>query len=267
MAEGAYELLALGMRYVFVLIGLLILWRAFRWIRRDAKNYQKEMRSLPDAGLVGEMVDLRTGRAQPLPRDGTIGASRECDIRVKGAGVKHTHALFAFEEGKGLKITPSRGARVLLSGAPVKGSGHALHGTQLQVGDAMLRVRLFAGLNVPFPAAYPQDAPDIPLDNFYSYDDQAEADVSPALPFPAPGFAQAEDQAPFSFPGGESAPPADPGYEGNYTDDGQMTWQYAYSLEELRRAQADLDAAQNDADEALPYQSPIPRRRRRQRHG
>ena len=32
MSDQAYELLALLMRYVFVLIGLLIVWRAFRWM-------------------------------------------------------------------------------------------------------------------------------------------------------------------------------------------------------------------------------------------
>jgi len=257
VAEGAYELLALAMRYVFVLIGALMLWRAFRWMRRDARQYQRDMRTLPDAGLVGEMVDLQTGRAQPLPREGTIGSSRECDIRIKGTGVLRNHALFAFEEGKGLRVTPQRGAQVLLSGTPVKGYAHALHGTQLQLGDAVLRVRLFAGLDVPFAAAYQMEAPDIPLENFYSYEDGADA--APSLPFPAPGF---EDGAAADFPPAEEPLP---GYEGNYTDDGQMTWQYAYSLEELRRAQAEM-SAQEEEEGALPYESPVPRRRRRRKH-
>ena len=66
MAGEAYEILALLMRYVFVLIGALVLLRAYRWMRRDARNYRREMRTLPDAGLVGEIVDLRTGKSQPL---------------------------------------------------------------------------------------------------------------------------------------------------------------------------------------------------------
>lgn len=263
MAESTYELLALSMRYVFVLIGLLMLWRAFRWMRRDARQYQRDMRTLPDAGLVGEMVDLQTGKAQPLPREGTIGSSRECDIRVKAPGVARSHALFAFEEGKGLKITPQRGNPVFLSGAAIRASGYALHGTQLQVGDAVLRVRLFAGLNVPFPAAYQPEAPDIPLDE-YGFSDDGE---SPSLPFPAPGFEEAAWEAPDTET--DYSAPADTGYEGHYTEDGQMTWQYAYSLEELRQAQQALEQAQpEEAEEegALPYESPVsPRRRRRSR--
>ena len=54
-----------------------------------------------------------------------------------------------------------------------------------------------------------------------------------------------------------------------------MTWQYAYSLEDLRKAQEEAARQQSESlktdleeDEALPYESPVPRRRRRSdRHG
>ena len=219
------------------------------------------MRALPDAGLVGEVVDLRTGQAQPLPREGTIGSSRECDIRVKDTGVKRNHALFTFEDGKGMHIVPRLGARVLLNGREIGGSGYALHGTRLQLGNAELRVRLFAGLNVPFYPAWQQEAPDVTLENFSFVEEAAPA----PLPFPAPGFDAAE-----TAEDGADGFPQPGAYDGGYTDDGQMTWQYAYSLEELRQAQEALkQSADNpEEDEALPYESPVPRRRRRSdRHG
>ena len=266
MADSAYELLALAMRYVFVLAGALLLWRAFRWMRRDARQYQRDMRALPDAGLVGEVVDLRTGQAQPLPREGTIGSSRECDIRVKDTGVKRNHALFTFEDGKGLRIVPRLGARVLLNGREIGGSGYALHGTRLQLGGAELRVRLFAGLNVPFYPAWQQEAPDVTLENFSFVEEAAPA----PLPFPAPGFDAAE-----TAEDGADGFPQPGAYDGGYTDDGQMTWQYAYSLEDLRKAQEEAAQMQSESlkadleeGEALPYESPVPRRRRRsERHG
>ena len=292
MASEAYELLALLMRYVFVLIGALVLWRAYRWMRRDARNYRREMRALPDAGLVGEIVDLKTGRSQPLPREGDMGTSRECDIRVKGNGVLRHHCRFAFEEGKGMLITPSRRGKVFMGGQKMAGPGHALHGTQLQLGDAQLRVRLFAGLKVPQPAAFQTDG---------SLFDTAPGAGDALLPetddFSAFSFAEKEETlSPFDFPDdplgapapqaplppsppasyGEQPPmpPAVPyppqDYEGNYTEDGQMTWQYAYSLEELYRAEAEMNrqaaaADSEENDEALPYESPIPRRKRRSR--
>lgn len=277
MASGAYELLALFMRYVFVLIGLLVLLRAFRWMRRDARNYRREMRALPDAGLVGEIVDLRTGKSQPLPREGDMGASRECDIHVKGPGVLRHHLRFAFEEGKGVLVTPARRGRTLLGGRELRSPGYALHGTQLQLGQATLRVRLFAGLKVPQPVPFQEDAavPDPAL--VASLSPEAEEPVFPAGPdlsspfeFPDPAAREAEEAAP--WPGSASVPPVPaPDYEGHYTDDGQMTWQYAYSLEDLYRAQAAADPAENsgdddaEADGAVPYQSPVPRRRRRNR--
>lgn len=249
MDSEAYELLALLMRYVFVAIGAIILWRAYRWMRRDARQYKKEMRSLPDAGLVGEIVNLRTGKSQPLPREGVIGSSRACDIRIKENGVARRHALFAFEDGKGLRITPHLGNHLFMEGVELKGPAHALHGTQLQLGDAVLRVRLFAGLKMPHPMQFQADA----LDGAEPQTAEAwENDTVPS-PFEAvPQFAQedhAEDDASF--------------YQGAYTEDGQMTWDYAYSLEELEQAQQNQENEEND--EGLPYASPVPRRGRRRR--
>lgn len=247
------------MRYVFVFIGLMIVWRSLRWLRRDARAYRKELRSLPDAGLVGEMVNLNTGEAQPLPREGVIGSSRECDIRLKGQGVMRNHARFEFVDGKGLKIIPLRRAATLLNGTPLHGSaGYALHGTQLQAGAVPLRVRLFAGLKVPYPVAYPE--PDA---------------VWAAGANPPTWDGQEEEEAEEGYPslGYEAAMPDTPYYDGNYTQDGQMTWQYAYSLDELNDAmeqdpwqKMQPDGQVPEAQEETYSAPPAKRRRRRDRH-
>ena len=275
MSGEAYELLALLMRYVFVAIGALIAWRSFCWMQRDARAYRREMRSLPDAGLVGEIVNLATGQSQPLPREGTIGSSRECDIRIKDSGARRQHARFEFEEGKGLKIIPARHSGMLLSGVELNVPGYALHGTQLQVGNTVLRVRLFAGLKVPQPAAYPE--PDAVLASGL-YMEPWEGDQEQAQGFPefsqVAGTQEGEEYMPYStssVPQGVTADPAS--YEGGYTEDGQMTWQYAYSLDELHSAMQNQQGRQTqpadeipDAEEnRIPYQSPVPRRKRRSR--
>ena len=308
MSSSAYEILSMLMRYLFVLIGVLIVFRAYRWLRRDARAYRREMRALPDAGLVGEIVDLNTGEAQPLPREGTIGSARECDIRVKDPGALRVHARFAFEEGRGLQVTPLRQAKMLLGGEPLNAPRHALHGTQLQIGDTLLRVRLFAGLNVPMVPAFPADPnpDDVPdpdfdwnqgdtiVDDFHSFlppnadpnpDDVPDPAVDwnqgdtinymPPASFPLPGVeADQADENPgwenasFVRQQVQPAPGSVPGYDGGYTEDGQMTWQYAYSLEDLYRAQAAQASQQQppDGEEAFPpYHEPPPRRRRRSR--
>ena len=266
MSTQAYELISLLMRYVFVLIGLMIVWRSYRWLRRDARAYRKEMRALPDAGLVGEMVNLATGEAQPLPREGVIGSSRECDIRLKGPGIERNHARFEFEDGKGLKVIPLRRASVLLNGTALHGPGYALHGTQLAMSGIPLRVRLFAGLKVPYPAPYPEQ--DSAL--------ETEGNERPEE-WDGPQEAETEEGA-YPYTGYEGVMPDSQAYDGHYTEDGQMTWQYAYSLDELheameqeameqepwRQMQSTGQVPDRDENEAGAQQPQ--RRRRRDRH-
>ena len=236
MQGDAYELLALFMRYIFVLIGILILWRAFRWLWRDARAYKKEMRSLPDAGLIGEIVELSTGKRQPLPREGMMGSSRFCDIRVKGAGVKRCHALFALEEGKGLQIVPQRGSKVLMAGVMLNGPAHALHGTELQLGETALRVRLFAGLKVPHPSQFQMDQP------VYEQEEDAPwADLMESAPQPFEGYPPPARQAP------------------------EMAWEEApaYAPPVSQPPPMPAQPAWEEEDEGIPYASPLPQRRRR----
>ena len=258
MSPQAYELISMLMRYVFVIIGLMIVWRSFRWLRRDARAYRKELRSLPDAGLVGEMVNLATGEAQPLPREGMIGSSGECDIHLKGPGIQRNHARFEFEDGKGLRIIPLRRASMLLNGNALRGPGYALHGTQLQAGGIPLRVRLFAGLKVPYPVAYPEP------------DAVWNAGGNPGLRQEA---ADTEDEEAYLPEGYEAYMPAHSDYDGNYTEDGQMTWQYAYSMDELKNALEGEDLRQDQAsgqaawnEEDASFTPPRTRHRRRDRH-
>ena len=157
MAGSGYEIFALFMRYVFVALGALILLRAFLWLRKDAGAYRREIRNLPDAGLVGEMVDMQTGSRYPLPREGVLGSGRSCDVRIRGAMVDKKALRFLFVDGKGLAVTPMGAQPVGLDGHGVRGTGYALHGTQMEVGGAVLRIRLFAGLNVPRRVLYDED--------------------------------------------------------------------------------------------------------------
>lgn len=252
MSGELYEVISMLMRYVFVFLGVLILFRAYRWLRRDARRYQREMKSLPDAGLVGEIVDLQRMESQPLPREGTIGSGRDCDIRLKYPGVKRCHALFAFEEGKGIRIAPRHRHLLFMEGIEVGSAGYALHGTQLQIGDAMIRVRLFAGLNVPHPAQFAQEIPS-------AYESFAETEEETPL-------------APFEMPYGygldvsyQDETQENMGYAGEYNDSGEMTWQFAaYPLDELRKAQQEM--MNDEEEEGIAYQSPLPRRRRGDRH-
>ena len=153
MNGSAYQLLALGVRYLFIAILAVVVLRAGLSLLGEHNRRKKRLRSLPDAGMVGEMRDLNSDSSYPLPREGVLGSGRGCDIRLPG--LRRRHANFAFVDGKGLLITPChhRGA-LLLDGQDVRRGGYALHGACLQAGNYQLRIRLFAGLKAPRRAQY-----------------------------------------------------------------------------------------------------------------
>ncbi len=149
MEAGTYEIISLLMRYVFLLLGVLILLRSFRWLRKDQRYYRSELRRFPDAGRVGEMVDMDTDQIFPLPREGTIGCARSADIRLSVLNRKRRMINFSFNDGKGLLLEPLCRGGIFLDGSPLTRPAHALHGSVLQIGNTYLRVRFFAGLSVP----------------------------------------------------------------------------------------------------------------------
>lgn len=169
LAPELYELIAMGMRYWFVLLALLIALYCWRWLRADRKDYLDALALLPDAGLVGELVDLYTGENFPLNREGTLGSARSCDIRI--LGLHKREAVFEFEDGKGVKVIPLRSAqKFMLDGVSAPKGGHALHGTRIAIGERLFRVRLFAGLDVPDRIA--------PISQDIIYPDQPEVTYS-----------------------------------------------------------------------------------------
>ena len=234
MASEGYELLALFMRYVFVALGALIVWHAFRWMRKDAKAYKRQMKRLPDAGLVGEIVNLNTGERLPLPREGVMGAARSCDVRVKGSGVARKHVLFSFEEGKGLCMTPFGRRRFVMEETEMAGPAYALHGTVVCLGDVPLRVRLFAGIDAPHPMAYEPDEAAFEEEFPEAWEDDA------GVPYADHPFSDELD--PFGGGTGGVYPPA-----------GAMPYQFPE------------DAEEDDGEQMPMYQSPLTKRHRRRR--
>lgn len=163
MQENVYEIISLGARYWFAFLGALIVWRAFRWLRKDRKAKHSRLKNLPDAGMIGEMVVLQgsdqlpEGTLLPVPRAGVLGYVRSCDIVVPVEGVSRKHLDFVFQPGKGLLLFPLRGAccmadEVELTHRSASKKYPMVHGSILRVGDAVLRLRLFAGLDTEYRA-------------------------------------------------------------------------------------------------------------------
>ena len=181
MPEEVYEVIALGARYWFALLGVLIVWRAFSWLRKDRRAKHRRLKRLPDAGFIGEWVvllgsdELPEGSAIPVPWEGVMGFLRTCDVVVPVPGVANQHLDFSFRNGKGLVVTPLRGRDCIVDGVTLTHRTRTArcplhHGSRLQLGDAILRLRLFAGLETdrraslqPDMACEPLPFPDDPV--------------------------------------------------------------------------------------------------------
>lgn len=158
MPEEIYEVVSLGMRYWFVFLGVMIVLRAFRWLMKDRQARHQRLRQVPDAGLIGEMAVLRgsdelpEGTMIPMPYEGTLGYVRTADVVVPVEGVARQHLDFSFQPHLGLLVYPRGKRTCAVDGAVLHGRRQArrrpmLHGSTLAVGDAVLQLRLFAGLD------------------------------------------------------------------------------------------------------------------------
>lgn len=160
-----YELLALAMRYFFTALGVMIVWRAFAWLRKDRRQKHRRLRQLPDAGTIGIFTveqgskHLKPGEILSVPHEGVLGYLRTCDVVVPVEDVATMHLDFTFVNGQGLYIYPRRGCEALVDGVPLVSRRDSRlypmqHGSVLEIGQAVLRLGVFAGLTV-------QDAPQL----------------------------------------------------------------------------------------------------------
>lgn len=191
VSPEVFTVLSLGARYLFALMGLLIVARAFLWLASDRRGYRERLRNMPGSGLIGELVVISGGGALdegtffPVPREGTLGAVRSCDLVIPCPGVHRVHLDFAWRDGEGLVIRPRSGCTAAVNRTPVQyGSSEAapslVHGSFLQVGSVLLRLRVYAALDhsagefsfdapssvppessrIPVPEQFPQPFPD-----------------------------------------------------------------------------------------------------------
>ncbi|MBQ9212096.1 MAG: FHA domain-containing protein [Clostridia bacterium] len=162
MSEELYEVLSLSSRYLFTLLGVLIVLRAFFWLLSDRAEKRRRLKKLPFSGMIGEFVvladggDLHAGDHISIPWEGVLGSVRSCDVYVPGQEVRRQHLSFAFDPDQGLVLSPFRGCEALVNGESMNHRSLSLrHGSLLQVGNVLMRLRLFAGLdaNAGFDAA------------------------------------------------------------------------------------------------------------------
>lgn len=143
MSQNLYELIALGARYLFAALMLLIVIRAWRITLVDSRRAASLRRMSPETGVIGELVvtqgdeKARRGMRYPVIREGMIGSSRRADIRIRHSSVRRTHAYFQLTDD-GLSVRTHAGAPMRdRVGRPVK-SLMMLDGARFELGKVRL---------------------------------------------------------------------------------------------------------------------------------
>ena len=155
MSRGLYELVALGARYAFAALMVLIVLRAWRLTLIDSRRAAALRRLSPQTGLSGELLVLegdekaRRGMRYPVIREGMIGSSRRADVRIRHSSVRRKHAYFQLTDaGLSVRARPDASMR--------DGEGRRVRSLTLPDGGefSLGRVRLLLVLNeAPEPAA------------------------------------------------------------------------------------------------------------------
>lgn len=250
MPADTYELIAQGMRYWFTALGMVIAIRVFRWLLHENRQHRKILHKLPDAGLIGEIVDLYTGESHSLPREGLIGSSRVCDVRIPG--LRSRHIEFTFTRHKGIRLVLlSKRLQADLDGLPLQHSdAYALHGSVLTIGEHPLRFRLFEGLDIPV----------------WQHEEAADISVMPgyelADPFVQAAMAyQDSEQMPYIPPDMSSAADMEMHQTADieYDSSLQVTWPYAVPPPEV----FDSLPQEKSLEENVPYSVRLSRTERR----
>ncbi len=232
MGAALYQLLALGARYLFIVLALLVVLRAARSLLHEHYERKKILKKLPDAGKVGELRDLESGSCYPLPREGVLGGGHAADVRIRG--LRRRTADVAFVDGKGLLITPCRRSILIqLDGEDIGRGVYALHNSVLSIGSRRFLVRLFAGLSVPrsvrWQAAPEEDlyAPDNRLTEGIAFCPPVYDETGPLPVMNAPVYDPRAWEAPPELPEDEPTEPAGRRRraEGSYYDAGSYSEQ------------------------------------------
>lgn len=156
MSAQWYEVLAWLMRYWFLALAVMTVYRALRWMLTDESLRRKAIRALPDAGyigcfevLCGESRSLSAGDEIPLPCEGTLGYSRRCDVCIRHKSLFSREAFFWLEQD-GLHMSPIHSGSFVVDGEQVGAGDEAilLSGAQLYIGEVAIELRLLKGLQL-----------------------------------------------------------------------------------------------------------------------
>ncbi len=146
MDPNTFNILALGMRYFFVLIILYIL---FRVIENAMAEYRFNRRFRGEAGGYSSFIECTDapeesyiGQVYGIKRENVIGSKKQCDVCLPFAGVSKTHAVI-FQKGDKLLIYDSGSfAGTYINGEKISGTTQLYDGDYINFGEICFYLQL-----------------------------------------------------------------------------------------------------------------------------
>lgn len=151
MQTSTYTIMALAMRYFFIIVSILIVIRAYMWLFQNRRARLQQTRHVQGRGAAGEFVveegndTLKPGHTLLIPWEGSIGASQGCDIILHGKAIAREHAYVFYEKKQGLRLECASLRWCEVDGKVIESRHPAIlhEGSLVKIGEIVLRVHLF----------------------------------------------------------------------------------------------------------------------------
>ena len=170
MSGNLYELIAIGARYLFALIMIIIVIRAWKITIVDSRRAASLRRLSPETGVCGEFLVLtgsgkvREGMRYPVIREGLIGSSRKADVRLRDHDVHRSHAFFELTK-KGLRLRANGHSKIYNARGESRKELMLGDGAKITIGQIELMLILTEGTVVHEDTEQDPDMFDIPDDS------------------------------------------------------------------------------------------------------
>lgn len=147
MEASAYEVLAMIMKYWFIIVILYILWRIAENALREHRGHKRIKKEIDryfygsinieasdDEGLPGRRFGIR--------KENVFGRSKRCDIPIASPSLAASHGMISLRGKKLMLFDLSAGRGVYLNGERVEQKAELKHGDEIRAGKTVLRIDL-----------------------------------------------------------------------------------------------------------------------------
>ena len=144
MINSIYQILAIGLKYWFILVAIIMLWLIISTSRREYRERRSLLGQLGNyigyleivGGLQGEK-----GTRIGISRENTIGSGKTVDIVIRDRSVEREHA-FLYLKGNELILSPLIKGVTWINGRPATQAFAVSSGDLLSFGNVVTRLFL-----------------------------------------------------------------------------------------------------------------------------